>query len=427
MMDKNRKTAFDVLFDMEKNQSFSNLALNRFIQKNKPDNPAFVRELTYGVVKYKIFLDYVLSSLIPSGLKKVKKTDLVLLRMGIYQLEFMHSVPGYAAVNESVKMARIFCRGREGFINGVMRGFLKKKDEIRLPDKEQNVVAYLSVRYSIARWIVERWIEYFGTAETERLLETSNETPRLSLRVNLLKTSAQELMGLLKQEGFQTEQGSHSDRVLLLCGKGTGILESHLYQEGYFSVQDEASVLAADTLHPQPGNVVIDICAAPGGKTMAMAEKMDSQGKIYAFDIYPHKLELMKHQALRLGIHNIIFQCQDGTEPRKELERIADCVLADVPCSGLGVIRRKPELKYSSERNLEQLLPLQQRILKNAASYVKKGGALVYSTCTIDPAENEEQIHQFLHEDEEFQLAEMNQLLPEDGTDGFFISKMIRI
>ena len=425
-MDRNRRTVFEVLFDMERNHSYSNLALNRFIKKYDPPSPAFVRELTYGVIKYKLLLDYFLALLIPTGLKKVKKQDLVILRMGIYQLEFMRSVPAYAAVNESVKLAKIFCRGREGFINGVIRGFLKKRETLSLPDRERDIISYFSVKYSVSRWIVEKWTEVFGIEETEQILKVSNETPQLALRVNLLKTTPAELVNLLKQEGFQTEQSRDADRVLLVTGKGTGILENRLYKNGYFSVQDASSVSAADMLHPRPGNLVIDMCAAPGGKTMAMAEKMGGTGEIYAFDIYPHKLELMKRQAFRLGIGNIVFQCRDSAKLSEEFVRRADCVLADVPCSGLGVIRRKPELKYIEKDYLKDLILLQKQILRNAASYVKKGGALVYSTCTINPEENEAQVQQLLCERKEFQLAEMIQLLPEQGRDGFFISRMIR-
>ena len=308
-MDINRKTAYEVLLDMEMNQSYSNLALNQYIEKNKPENPAFVRELVYGVTENRILMDYYLAAQIPSGLRKVKKQDLTLLRMGIYQLLFMDSVPSYAAVSETVAMARRLCRGREGFINGVLRGFQRRTEGNELPtlpDRETDPVQYLSVRYSAARWLVELWIDAYGTEKTEKLLEASNGRPLLSLRVNRKKTDRNALMQQLRQDGFQVEAGSLSDRVILVTGKGTGILQHRLYKDGWFSVQDQASALAADTLHPIEGNLVVDVCAAPGGKTMALAEDMGDDeeskaGEIFAFDIYEHKLKLMEEQAERLG------------------------------------------------------------------------------------------------------------------------------
>ena len=433
-MDGNRKTAYGVLLDMEKNQSYSNLALNHFIKLYQPDNPAFVREMVYGVLENRIYLDYLLEKLIPSGLKKVKKPDLTLLRMGAYQLLFMDSVPDYAALNETVKMARSLCRGREGFINGVLRGMQKRWRTISLPDREQDVEDYLSIRYSAASWIVRLWLLAYGRAETERLLAASQERPLLSLRVNLMKTGRKELMGLLEQEGFLAEPGSLSDRVILVGGRsmvpnaarGPGVLEGKYFKDGWVSVQDQASVLAADMLHPNPGDLVIDVCAAPGGKTLAMAERMNNKGEVHAFDIYPHKLELIEEQAQRLGIDMVKTRCQDGRTVYEPMREKADCVLADVPCSGLGVLRRKPEIKYKEDIDIEALLDCQHEILETAAAYVKPGGVLVYSTCTINPAENEEQVQRFLGIHGDFELAEMRQLLPDRETDGFFISRLLK-
>ena len=435
-MDINRKTAYEVLLDMETNQSYSNLALNQYIEKNKPENPAFVRELVYGVTENRILMDYYLAAQIPSGLRKVKKQDLTLLRMGIYQLLFMDSVPSYAAVSETVAMARRLCRGREGFINGVLRGFQRRTEGNELPtlpDRETDPVQYLSVRYSAARWLVELWIDAYGTEKTEKLLEASNGRPLLSLRVNRKKTDRNALMQQLRQDGFQVEAGSLSDRVILVTGKGTGILQHRLYKDGWFSVQDQASVLAADTLHPIEGNLVVDVCAAPGGKTMALAEDMGDDveseaGEIFAFDIYEHKLKLMEEQAERLGISILKTRCQDARQACEELKGKADCVLADVPCSGLGVIRRKPEIKLKEKAELDfsELEERQKEILHAASSYVKPGGSLVYSTCTINPAENEKQIEAFLAGHKDFAEKKRLQLLPGRETDGFFICRLER-
>lgn len=429
-MDLNRKTAYEVLLDVETNQSYSNLALNSFIEKNRPENPAFVRELVYGVLENQILLDYYLAALIPSGLKKVKKQDLTLLRMGVYQIMAMDSVPDYAAINETVTMARKFCRGRDKFINGVLRNYQRRREELAesLPDCDTEPMKYLAVKYSAADWLVELWNEAYGLEKTEELLAASNGRPLLSLRTNLMKGSREELMKRLKEEGFETEAGTLSDRTVLVTGKSSGILDHPLFRDGWFSVQDEASTLAADTVNPKPGNLVIDVCAAPGGKTLAMAELMGTEGEIHAFDIYEHKLKLIEEQAARLGTGIVKTRCQDGKKTLEELRGKADCVLADVPCSGLGVIRRKPEIKIKKETDLDlgELTERQKEILEAASAYVKPGGTLVYSTCTVNPAENEEQVSLFIKNHPDFSLEFMNQLLPDRETDGFFISKMLR-
>ena len=430
-MDLNRKTAYEVLLDMETNQSYSNLALNNFIEKNKPENPAFVRELVYGVLENRILLDYYLAQLVASGLKKVKKQDLTILRMGVYQILAMDSVPDYAAINESVVLARKFCRGRDKFINGVLRNFQRRQAELEasLPDRSFDPAKYLSVRYSAASWLVDLWLAAYGLDKTEGLLAASNGRPLLCLRTNLLKGTREELMQRLVEAGYQVEAGTLSGRSILVTGKGTGILEHDLFREGWFSVQDEASTLTADTVNPKPGNLAVDVCAAPGGKTMAMAELMETEGEIYAFDIYEHKLKLIQDQAARLGTGIVKTRCQDGRIALKELEGQADCVLADVPCSGLGVIRRKPEIKTKdhAEMDFAELVQRQKEILESASTYVKPGGTLVYSTCTVNPEENEEQVRMFCEAHPEFHLDFMNQLMPDRETDGFFISKMSRV
>ena len=289
-MDSSRKTAFDVLLDMEKEKSYSNLTLNRFIAENRPENSAFTRELVYGVLENKILLDYYLDNLIPSGIKKVKKKEACILRLGLYQIIFMESVPPYAAVNESVNMAKKICRGREGFINGVLRGYMKKN--IRLPEERKD---FLSVKYSFPPWIIELWREEYGDRMCETLLEASNRRPQLSIRVNLLKTDRTSLADVLKEKGFEVSEGKFSERILHV--RGTGLLSLREYEMGLFSIQDEASALAADMLGAAPGDRVIDVCAAPGGKTCAIGEMMANEGRIEAFDIYEHKLPLIRQQA----------------------------------------------------------------------------------------------------------------------------------
>ena len=330
-MDINRKTAFETLLDIEKNGAYSNLSLNYHIEKNGPSQAAFTRELVYGVLENKILLDYYLDNLVPSGVSKLKKQDLTLLRLGIYQLAFLNSVPEYAAVNETVNLARKFAKGREGFVNGVLRGYIKRGNEIVLPSADESPKEYLRIKYSVSSWIIDLWLEAYGFEKTEEILSSCNRAPELSVRVNEMKSNAVELKHMLCDEGFDVEYSKHTKRALLVNGKD--VLSSKYYSQGFFHVQDEASILAADSVDVQEGDTVVDVCAAPGGKTFAMAEKMHNKGKIIAMDIYPHKLSLMDKQSSREGIDIITTKCHDSTEILKSLCGIADKVLADVPCS----------------------------------------------------------------------------------------------
>ncbi len=423
-MDLNRKTAYEILLEVEKNEAYSNLAINRFVKKNAPDKEAFVRELVYGVLENKLLLDYYLDALIPSGIKKIKARELTLLRMGLYQLIYMDSVPEYAAVNETVNMAKKLTRGREKFINGVLRGYIKKKADIHLPDPEKEPVTYLSIAYSVREWIVKLWLDTYGYDKTEEILAAANRAPRLSARVNLMKTDAEALREELEKDGFAVELSDKTKRGIFLSG--SRLLESEAYRQGHFSVQDIASIMTSDILGAKPGDTVIDVCAAPGGKTVATAELMQNQGRIIAMDIYEHKLALIHEQAERCGIDIIETKCHDSTEAISALAGKAECVLCDVPCSGLGVIAGKPEIKYRENPDFAELTERQAKILSAASTYVKAGGTLVYSTCTVNKEENEKQIERFLLENKTFAVERELQLLPTDETDGFFICKLIK-
>ena len=423
-MDINRKTSYLTLFEIEKNGAYSNIELNNQINKNEPNSPAFVRELVYGVLENKIYLDYILDILIPSGLRQVKTSDITILRMGIYQIAFMNSVPEYAAVNESVSMAKKFCKGRDSFINGVLRGYIKKKDTIKLPKKDEDLVGYLSIKYSFLPWIVELWISQYGAEDAEKILCASNEKPNLTIRINQLKTDRSTLKKILIELGFSAIESTLSDKVLIVSG--SGILETQVYKDGLFSVQDEASVIAIETLGPKENEIVADVCAAPGGKSLAIAELMGNKGKIYSMDIYDHKLSLIEGEAKRLGISIINVLNHDGQIPEESLINKCNKVLVDGPCSGLGVIRKKPEIKYKTITDDGVALGEKQlQILSVASKYLLDGGTLLYSTCTINKIENESVIEHFLNINKNFDLVEKKQFLPNiDGTDGFFICKM---
>lgn len=407
-MDKDRKAAFDILIEIEKNDAFSNLAIKDYLAKNEVKNPGFVRELVYGVLENRIYFDKIIDTLAAKGIKGIKDKELTILRMGLYQLQNM-DVPDYAAINESVNLAKKVCYGKDKFINGMLRSFLKRRDE-------DFSGGDLAVKYSFMPWIANLWKEQ--GYELEELLKASNTKPKLCLRVNTNRTSVEELL-----EKFDGRKSELSPRAILV--KGSDILNSEEFLCGKFSVQDETSIVCADIVDPKEGESVLDMCAAPGGKTMAMAESLKG-GDVLAMDIYEHKLALIEDQAKRLGLDNVRTRCQDATKLVYEFIEKFDKVLADVPCSGLGVIRHKPEIKLKEQKDLDKLYEVQASILLNASKYVKKGGSLVYSTCTINKRENEEQIEKFLRNNRDYELEFEKQYLPHvEHTDGFYIAKLI--
>ncbi len=423
-MDANRKTAYLTLKDVEDKKAYSNLALNHKIAINKPNSPAFVRELVYGVLENKLTLDYYIDQLVRDGVDSLKQAELNIIRMGMYQLGYMDSVPEYAAVNESVILAKRYARGRAGLVNGVLREYQNKKIHLRLPERDEDEIRYLSIKYSYAPWIIETWLKYYSTDFVEKLLEAGNERPPMTIRLNWLKIRKQDLINALKERGFEVEEGRNCANALYV--KGSGLLDSEMYEHGLFTPQDESSMMVAEKLDPQHGDLVMDVCAAPGGKTTAIAERMNNTGRIIASDIYRRKLEQVNREAKRLGITNIESRSWDATRVDSTMVDKADRVLVDAPCSGLGVVRRKPEIKYKEKNADIELLPKKQlAILSASSSYVKPGGTLVYSTCTINPDENEKVVAEFLKKNPSFSKTERILLLPNvNGTDGFFICVM---
>ncbi len=442
-LDADRKTAYCTLLDVEVKKSYSNLALNHQIICGHPTNPSFVRELVYGVLENKFYLDHILGRYMKTPVKKLRVSDQIVLRMGLYQLLYMDGVPEYAAVNESVVLARKYCRGRESFINGVLRSFLRDQavkpdftgkdgklhpfyDE-DLPDRETNPSRYFSTRYSFDPWIVDMWLEAYEPDFLEDLLIASNHSPELAIRPNLLKIDRTGLRNLLEEKGYEMEDGKLAPHALRIL-KGKNLLSEELYAEGYFSVQDESSMLAVAKLDPQPGDFVLDMCAAPGGKSIYMAEVMGNKGKILSGDVYRKKLDLMEKDAARLGVNIIEARAWDASRVDESLIGKADRVMVDVPCSGLGVIRKKPEIKYKKFGDEMALLPKKQfDILSASSQYVKSGGTMVYSTCTIAQRENEQIVRAFLRKNPDFEQLESIQLLPNiHKTNGFFICKLGR-
>ncbi len=440
-IDLDREAAFKALLAIERDGSYSNLELSKMLASDELSNKGFIREIVYGVTENKIYLDYILDKFIKKGAAKTKLQALIILRMGVYQILFMNSVPNYAAVNESVALARRFARGTDGFINGVLRNFIRNMDSASEID-EKGQLEYLSIRYSCQLKLVEGLVSMLGFEHAKMLLEHAGHRPPLSIRVNIAKISVKELADRLRAKGFEIEVSRLSDRVLLV--KGGALTEANEYKEGLFSIQSEESCAIADFADAKSTELVIDLCAAPGGKAAAMAEQMlkpststepltetepgIASGKVVALELYEHRAALIEATAKRLGLKNIEVRCQDAVEQIDELVGKADLVLADVPCSGLGVIRRKPEMKYRDEFDFDELVEIQKSILETGSSYLKPGGRLIYSTCTINPRENELMVKDFLERHEEFISEKEVNLSPFDnGYDGFYMNKLKKI
>ena len=440
-IDLDREAAYKALLAIERDGSYSNLELSKMLASDGLSNKGFIREIVYGVTENKIYLDYILDKFIKKGASKTKLQALIILRMGVYQILFMNSVPNYAAVNESVALARRFARGTDGFINGVLRNFIRNMESASEIDVKGQL-EYLSIRYSCQLKLVEELVSMLGFEHAKVLLEHAGHRPPLSIRVNIAKISLKELADRLRAKGFEIEGSKLSDRVLLV--KGGALTEANEYKEGLFSIQSEESCAIVDFADAKSTELVVDLCAAPGGKAAAMAEQMlkpststeplteiepgIAGGKVVALELYEHRTALIEATARRLGLENIEVRCQDAVEQIDELVGKADLVLADVPCSGLGVIRRKPEMKYRDEFDFDELVEIQKNILETGSSYLKPGGRLIYSTCTINPRENELMVKDFLKRHEDFISEKEVKLSPFDnGYDGFYMNKLKKI
>ncbi len=440
-----REIALDILNEVTQDSAYSNVSVKRNIDKSVSDvDASLIREIVYGVLEQRIYIDYVIRQFSSVRLKKISPMVMNILRIGIYQMLFMDRIPDSAAVNESVKLAKKHThRGSQGFTNGLLRNVSRKKDEIELPSKEKEGLKYLSVKYSHPEWMIENWIEEFGFEFTETLLQANNERPKLNIRTNTLKTTRDELIEKLSGIGLECKKTEFSKDGIVVDNP-MNITETKEFKNGLFQIQDESSMLVAQIMDPSEGSLVIDVCSAPGGKTTHIAEKMNNKGRVIARDIYTNKLHLIEENSKRLGIDIIETEEWDALVTDKNLIEKADYCLVDAPCSGMGLIRRKPDIKWTkTEGDLKEIPSLQYKILESSAPYVKQGGTLIYSTCTIERDENINLINKFLENHKEFELKDFSDLLCDDErldlhngylelfpnkhhTDGFFIAKMIR-
>ena len=345
------------------------------------------------------------------------------LRLGLYQIFFLTKTPASAAVNESVELAKkIRGKGGGGFVNAILRSALREKETIPYPDKRQDPALHMAVIQSHPFWLVQRWIDELGVEETQKVCVANNRIPTLTLRTNTLKIKREDLIEKLKKKGLGPTPTSFSDEGIFLKD-GPPTSELPFLKEGLFAIQDEASQLITLILDPKPGEKILDACAAPGGKTTHIAQEMENLGEVYAFDLRQEKLKQIEEGCRRLGIKGVRTKVGNAVNPLPGLGEIKfDRVLADVPCSGFGTLRRNPDLKWKRKKeDLKRLSQLQFSILKNLSGYVKEGGLLIYSTCTVFHEENEEVVEKFLSEQRAFQLDSLVEVLPEKCH--FFIKK----
>lgn len=427
-MDKVRLAATKILYDVAENGAYSNVALAQTLRQEKFSDldRKFCTELVYGAVKAGASLDWKISKYLNRPLAKVDAKILAVLRVGMYQIFFLDRVPNSAAVNESVELSKKFCGiGASKFVNGVLRSAVREPHKSDFPTGDD--IESLALRTFHPVWLVKLFVEEFGLDATKQLLAFDNTDPPLCLRVNRLKTTREKILDALNKIGMQAEPSTFAPEGII-CRGHSALDKFQPLRAGFCQVQDESSMTAARLLNPIAGEFVIDACAAPGGKTTHLAELMDNRGRIVAADIYETKLEHVKLNAERLGIKIIEPLLIDARKLGDKFPAQADKVLVDAPCSGLGVLRRKADLRWRKTLDELKALPtLQSEILSSAAKTLKRGGALVYSTCTITRRENQEVVEKFLAEHSDFELIEMKTFLPHvTGTDGFFAAKLIR-
>ncbi len=452
MIDKKREIALKVLYEIEKTKAYSNIALDKALkqarkerQQEKIDkrDAGFISEIVYGTISWKLTIDEIIKKYSHIKWNKISPWILNILRMSIYQILFLDKVPKSAAVNEGVQLAKRYGHKASGnFVNAILRNVEKKDYEAFF--QIENKVEKIAKTNSMPIWLVEELLKQNTQKQVEEICKASNVKPKLFIRINHLKSDKKTLIQNLEKEGIIIkEQKGNSDFLIIQGAKNLENIKA--YQEGKFSIQDEAAGLIPKILNPKPNEKVLDACSSPGGKTAYMAERMNNQGEIQAWDLHEHRVKLVENATKRLGITIVETKVKDATLYEEKYFEYFDKILLDVPCLGIGVLKRKPDIKWKRQKqDIFQIAKTQEKILNNCCNYLKKGGQLVYATCSILKEENEERIEQFLKTHENFKIEKINltqeekaifsqDILKKEGflkifqneiTDGFFICKM---
>lgn len=433
-----RQAAFVSLQKYENGGKYLNIEADTAIRRNALEGAdrALYTNIVYGTVERRITLEYLLAQLCDRPLAKIDRNVAIILRMSLYQLRYLDRVPAYAVLQEAGELTRRFAaQSAVGFVNAVLREYERRGAEIAMPSPQADFVRYLSVTYSYPAWFCALLVRCYGKRRAEAILKAFEKNPPLTLFPNLLKTDRAGLLRALRAEGIACDETRYSPYGVRLS-RHVPIDAITPLAQGLCFVQDEASQLAALALGAAPAQTILDSCACPGGKSFALALLCGDKAKIISCDLHENKLSLVRRGAEKLGIASVEAQARDSGAFYPPFENAFDRVLCDVPCSGLGVLSKKPDIREKKEEEIERLPAVQRRILENCARYVRPGGELVYSTCTVHPAENEEQIKVFLREHPEFSLQPfmlgqetvqgMQTLLPDRyaGMDGFFIAKL---
>lgn len=424
-----REVVLDMLLSINRDGEFSHIVIKNVLDKyaflDKSER-SFIKRLCQGTIENQIRIDSIINQFSNTPVRKMKPVIREILRSAVYQLEFMDGVPESAACNEAVKLAkkRKF-QNLSGFVNGILRNIIRQNHQFNYPDAEKEPCAYLSILYSMPEWIVEKWLKDYGYPLTTQILAGFLNSNKTSIRCNLTRISRENLKIQLEEAGVTVEVIPEVEEALIISNYDS-LQRLTSFQNGEFYIQDLSSMKVAEIANPQKGSYIIDLCAAPGGKSLHLAEKLQGTGMVDARDVSWKKVDQIQENIDRIGLSNIQAKLKDATIFDPESVEAADVVIADVPCSGLGVISKKVDIKYKmSSEKIKEIILLQRKILENAAKYVKKDGFLVYSTCTINREENQENVQWFLEQFPNYNCCFEKQILPIDGKqDGFFISKL---
>ena len=436
-MDVVREIALKTLYKIDKYEAYSNIALDENIKKNRNKlddrDIAFISEIVYGVTSWKLTIDEIIKKHSKIRLKKISLWILNILRMGIYQIVFLNKVPKSAGVNESVNLAKRYGhKGSSNFVNAILRKVEKSDYEELFEIK--NPIERISKTTSMPVWIIEELLKDVDIAKVEEICKASNIKPKVEIRVNKLKITKQEMKKLLEERKIIYKEGKFED--FLVLEKVKNIEQLDLFKQGYFTIQDEGAGLIAKIVNPKPNEVILDACSSPGGKTTYIAELMENKGEIIAWDLHPHRVKLVEETAKRLGINIIRAKCQDATIYKEEYKEKFDKILLDVPCLGIGVLKRKPDIKWKRKpEDIEEIVQIQKKILETCSKYLKPKGKLIYSTCSIFSEENDKIIDEFLEKHQNYiydkialsdtsEKLKKIQLYQNEETDGFFMCKL---